>query len=493
MNMTITGKGLLDALAASLSALLANGMEQVLGPGVQTPVLGPLTWADLGIFVCFVFAILAANAIAAAVLRRRKRQEEFPAGPRTWRGDILQIVDKPLYLLVWIYGIYIAASPLVEKLATGNGPHPFRQFLDALFNFGFFAALFWMFFRFTTVLEARLRTWTNKNGSKLDEIVLPLVVRSLRAIVPVVGIIFALPVIGLSQEYAAVVSKGSSILMILVLAWILFQAVQVGEHAVLAKYDIKAADNLQARKVYTQVHVLGKTIYVVIAIFTVASVLMLFEEVRRLGTSLLASAGVVGVIAGFAAQRTIANLFAGFQVAITQPIRLDDVVIVETEWGRVEEITLTYVVVHLWDDRRLILPLSYFIEKPFQNWTRASADLLGSVLLWVDYSLPVENIRSAAKQIIESSTLWDKRFWNLQVSDANERAMQIRILATATDSSKAWDLRCEIREKLIGYIQQNHPKGLPRTRSDVNWPQSNGTQPASPQMGPRGTEPAVSH
>jgi len=202
----------------------------------------------------------------------------------------------------------------------------------------------------------------------------------------------------------------------------------------------------------------------------VASVLMLFEEMRRFGTSILASAGVVGIIIGFAAQKTISNLFAGFQLAMTQPIRLDDVVIVEGEWGRIEEITLTYVVIHIWDDRRLVVPLSYFIEKPFQNWTRASADLLGSVFVWVDYSLPLDETRKALKGIIESNPLWDRRFWNLQVTDATERAMQIRVLATAADSSKAWDLRCDIREKLIAYIQKNHPQSLPQLRASFEKP-----------------------
>jgi small-conductance mechanosensitive channel len=287
-------------------------------------------------------------------------------------------------------------------------------------------------------------------------------------IVPVVGIIFALPLIGLSQAYAGVIARGSSILLIGAVAWILVQLVHLGEKAVLAKYDITAADNLQARKVYTQVHVISKTLYVIIAIFTVASILMLFEEVRRFGTSLLASAGVIGIIVVFAAQRTIANLFAGFQLAMTQPIRIDDVVIVEGEWGRVEEITLTYVVIHIWDDRRLVVPLSHFIEKPFQNWTRVSAELLGSVFVWVDYGLPLDAARKAVQQIVEASPLWDRRFWNLQVTDATERAMQIRVLATAADSSKAWDLRCEIREKLIAHIQKHHPQSLPLLRTEIS-------------------------
>ena len=379
---------------------------------------------------------------------------------------ILTTIDKPLYLLIWIYGINLAVTPLLLRLPVGEPPHPVRQLVDMLFNLGIFVVLFWLFFRLTRVLETRLTSWARKTDSKLDDLVVPLLGRTLRVVVPVLGIIFALPVIGLSQEYAAVLAKGSSILIICAVAWVLFQAVHLGEKAVLAKYDITAADNLQARKVYTQVHVLSKTLYVIISIFTAASVLMLFEEVRRFGTSLLASAGVLGIIIGFAAQRTIANLFAGFQLAMTQPIRLDDVVIVEGEWGRVEEITLTYVVIHIWDDRRLIVPLSHFIEKPFQNWTRVSANILGSVFLWVDYTLPLEEVRKATQEIVQASAIWDKRFWNLQVTDTTERTMQIRVLATAADSGKAWDLRCEIREKLIGFIQRNHPDRLPRIRAE---------------------------
>jgi small-conductance mechanosensitive channel len=223
---------------------------------------------------------------------------------------------------------------------------------------------------------------------------------------------------------------------------------------------------LHARKVRTQLQVISKTLYILVGIFSVASILMLFEEVRHLGTSILASAGVVGVVLGFAAQKTIANLFAGFQIALAQPIRLDDVVVVAGEWGRIEEITLTYVVIHIWDDRRLIVPLSDFIEKSFENWTRTSAGLLGSVLLWVDYSLPLEETRDTVRQIIETNPLWDRRFWNLQVTDASERTMQIRVLVTAVDSSTSWNLRCDVREKLVAFIQKHHPQSLPRIRAD---------------------------
>jgi len=385
------------------------------------------------------------------------------------------VIGKPIYLLVWIYGLYLAATPLLLQASRGQNWRSVLELLDKAIDIAVFAVLIWLFFRFTHVLEAWMTKVVSKTSSKIDDLIAPLVGKSLRIIVPVLGVIFALPLLGLPERYASVVSKGTSIMLIVAVALILWQVVGLGEKAVLAGYDINAADNLRARKAYTQVHVISKALYLAITVFTLASVLMLFKEVQRFGTSILASAGVVGIIFGFAAQKTISNLFAGFQLAMTQPIRLDDVVIVENEWGHIEEITLTYVVVKIWDDRRLIVPLSSFIEKPFQNWTRSSAELLGSVSVWVDYSLPLGEVRAALKEIIENDPLWDKRFWNLQVTEASEHTMQIRVLATSADSSKGWDLRCNIREKLIAYIQQHHEKCLPKVRADLG--------PASPVSG----------
>jgi len=467
MNTTMSGKGFLDTLAISLTTLLSAMMERLFGPGVHTPRFGDVTWADLGVLLCFVLLVLLLNGLAASFLRRKIRQAEAHPESKEWRTQLWQTVGRPLYLLIWVYGIYLAATPLLLKLPTVNGPHLIQQLFDKLFNVGVFFVLFWLFFRFTHVLEARLKALAGKTSSKLDDLMVPLLGRSLRVIVPVVGLIFALPMIGLSPATAGVFAKGSTILIIGTVAYILFQLVALGEKAVLAQHDINAADNLQARKVYTQVHILSKTIHVIISIFTVASVLMLFEEVRQFGASILASAGVLGIIIGFAAQRTIANLFAGFQIAMTQPIRLDDVVIVEGEWGRIEEITLTYVMVHIWDDRRLVVPLSYFIEKPFQNWTHVSADLMGSVFIWADYSLPIAQLRPAVERIVKECKDWDQRFWNLQVTDTTDRAMQLRVLATAADASKAWNLRCEIREKLVAFIQEQLPQGLPKVRASL--------------------------
>jgi small-conductance mechanosensitive channel len=468
MDTVNLGTSFLDALTASLTRLLTKVMVRLFGPGIEAPVLGPFSWADLGVFLGFVLVVLFVNRLAVGFLRRKVLQVDTRPGSAEGRARLFRTVDKPIDLLIWLGTVYLLGKPLLVKVSVAAELHPLGQLFDKLFNLGVFVVLFWLFLRFTRILEARLAARATKAASKLQALLAPLLGSALRVIVPVIGIIFALPVIALPPEYAGVLAQGSSILIISAVAWMLFQIVNLGEKAVLAKYDITAADNLRARKVYTQIHVLSNALYVIIAIFTMASVLMLFEEARRFGTSLLASAGVIGVIIGVAAQRTTANLFAGFQLAMTQPIRLDDVVIVEGEWGRIEEITLTYVVLHIWDDRRLIIPLSYFIEKPFQNWTRASAQLLGSVFLWVDYSLPLGELRNAVQRIVESSPLWDKRFWNLQVTDTTDHAMQLRVLATAADSSKAWDLRCEIREKLIGFVQKNLPQHLPRLRADLS-------------------------
>ncbi|MDA8365026.1 MAG: mechanosensitive ion channel [Gammaproteobacteria bacterium] len=456
---------ILDKIAAVFAVLVANGLERLFGPRINHPVLGPLTLSDLCVTASFVVLFFIIHAVAAIFLRAEAGKAE--AGAKYLKHSVFNAAGKPIYLLIWIFGSYISLTPLLLRL-----PKEPLGLIWSIFNrligFGIFIVLLWFFFRTTRAMERHLEGWAAKNKSESASLFGPMVGKSLRILLPVLGIIFALPVLNLPPQYSEVVGKGSSVLLIGAATLICFQVVNLGERLVLAKFNINVSDNLRARKLYTQVHVLSKALYFIISLFAVACGLMLFREVRELGTSLLASAGIVGVVLGFAAQKSIGNLLAGFQIAMAQPIRLDDVVIVENEWGRIEEIALTYVVVHIWDDRRLIVPLSYFIEKPFQNWTRASAQLMGSVFFWVDYTFPVDEARKALTEIIESQPLWDKRFWNLQVSDADDKTMQLRVLATAADSSKSWDLRCAIREQFIGYIQKNYPQCLPRTRAELD-------------------------
>src|SRR6185503_20725299 len=225
--------------------------------------------------------------------------------------------------------------------------------------------------------------------------------------------------------------------------------------------------NLTARKHVTQVRVLQRSADVLVIIVTLAAALMTFEPVRQYGVSLFASAGVAGIVAGLAARPVLSNLFAGVQIAMTQPIRLEDAVIVENEYGNIEEITSTYVVVRLWDLRRLVLPLTYFIEKPFQNWTRESSTLIGTVLIYVDYRAPVDAIRKAAEAIVRASNHWDGRVFNVAVTDFKHDTMEVRILASAGTSGRVFDLRCEVREKLVDFLQREHPEALPRQRTEL--------------------------
>ncbi|MCF8714095.1 mechanosensitive ion channel [Joostella atrarenae] len=267
-----------------------------------------------------------------------------------------------------------------------------------------------------------------------------------------------------NEETALVIGKLSSILLVISVAWALIVILKVTKSRYLRRYDIKSENNLNARKLYTQFNILERIIIFIIIMIAIAVILMLFESVRKIGLSLFASAGVAGIILGLAAQKVIGTILAGLQIAISQPIRLDDVLVVEGEWGWVEEISLTFVVVRIWDKRRLILPTTYFIEKPFQNWTRNSADILGTVFIYTDYNIPFDKLREELTRLLESTDLWDKKVNVLQVTDNKENYVEIRALMSAKNSPQAWDLRVFIREKLIEYIQNNYPESFPKTR-----------------------------
>lgn len=249
-----------------------------------------------------------------------------------------------------------------------------------------------------------------------------------------------------------------------VFAWLAISVVNAIQAGIGAKYDVDVVDNLKARKIHTQLKVFKNIVIFLILFFTISVALLSFNSIRQLGVSLLASAGVAGIILGFAAQKSISMLLAGFQLAITQPIRLDDVVIVEGEWGRIEEITLTYVVVAIWDKRRMVLPVTYFIDQPFENWTRQSSDILGTVFLYVDYSFPVNKLREYMTEALNKNPHWDGNVNVLQVTDSSEKTMELRALASAKDSGIAWDLRVQLREDLITFIQKNYPESLPKSR-----------------------------
>ncbi|WP_371240668.1 mechanosensitive ion channel family protein [Pantoea sp. KPR_PJ] len=285
--------------------------------------------------------------------------------------------------------------------------------------------------------------------------------------IPLLLINLGINYVNIEPHSLGFITTTCNIFIILSFCSVLIRLINVAQDMLFIRYDINISNNLRARKIRTQIMYVRKVAIVVLVTLCLSLILISFPGVRRFGTTILAGAGVAGIIIGFALQKSLVNLFAGIQIAFTQPIKIDDAVVVEKEWGWIEEINLTYVVVRLWDLRRLVLPITYFTENPFQNWTRNNAQILGSVFLYLDYSMPLEPLRQHFEKVLSETRLWDRETQVLQVTDTTEKTMTIRLLMTAQNSPTAWDLRCYVREKMIEFIQQNYPQGLPRVRASL--------------------------
>jgi small-conductance mechanosensitive channel len=288
--------------------------------------------------------------------------------------------------------------------------------------------------------------------------------KPLNHFIPLLTLTVILPYLTLKDVYEDRLKTWLGIFLLISFSNLLVNAIKILEDYVYSKYDFNKEDNLKERKIRTQLQFIRRISTIVIILITISLILLSFDNVRKLGAGLLTGVGISGIIIGFAAQKSLGNLLAGFQIAFTQPIRIDDVLVVEGEWGRVEDITLTYVVLNIWDQRRLILPINYFIEKPFQNWTRTTSEILGTIFLYVDYNVPVDILRTELTRLLNESPLWDKRVGILQVTDVKEHTIELRGLISARNSSQAFDLRCYIRENLIKFLSKNYPDSLPKNR-----------------------------
>nr|WP_229792442.1 mechanosensitive ion channel domain-containing protein [Lysobacter bugurensis] len=271
----------------------------------------------------------------------------------------------------------------------------------------------------------------------------------------------------LPAPWIARAQHGLALLGMLCVVWLIVRAVGAIEHVIVRRHPLDVVDNLQARRIQTQARVLSRMGQVTVVLIGVSLALMTFPAIREIGTTLLASAGIAGVVAGLAAKPVFGNLIAGLQIALTQPIRLDDVVIVENEWGRVEEITSAFVVVRIWDERRMVVPLQWFIEHPFQNWTRTSSQLLGHAMLWLDYRTPMPEVRAELERICQSDPRWDGRVCVAQVTETDRTTIAVRLLVSARNSGDLFDLRCAVRERMIDFLNAHHPEALPRMRANV--------------------------
>ncbi len=288
-----------------------------------------------------------------------------------------------------------------------------------------------------------------------------------RFVLKAIALSVALPAAGLSPATFVVLQHAIELVLIGASAWMVVALTFALEDVAVTRFRIDAPNNLRARRVRTRVNVIRRITVVFASIVAFAAALTTFDVGRSFGTTLLASAGILSLIVGIAARPALSNLLAGLQIFFAEPVRIDDVIVIDNEWGRIEEITLTNIVVRTWDERRLVLPIQYFLNQPFQNWTRHTTHLQATAFIAVDYTTPVERVREELGNILDQSENWDRRTWSLQVTDATERIVQLRALMTARDAPTAWDLRCEVRERLLAFLQHELPSALPRQRVDM--------------------------
>jgi small-conductance mechanosensitive channel len=315
-------------------------------------------------------------------------------------------------------------------------------------------------------LLGRFRRAHDTNGHSQTLQIVKRISRPAQALIVLTGVGIILPLLDVPQHYLEILQKGLAVVWFLALGWLLVALVYCLEDFFLLRYDISVSNNLRARRARTQMQLMRRMLITLLILVDAGLVLSVFRDsqIWHYGAGLLASAGLASLVLATAAKTSASNFLAGMQIALTEPIRLDDVVIVEGEWGKIEEITTTYVIVAIWDQRRLVVPLTYFIETPFQNWTRNTSDLLGTSFLYVDYSIPVQALRDELTRVLENEPLWDKRVNACQVTNLSEHTMEIRCLLSAADASKQFDLRCIVREKMVAFIQKNYPDAFPRTR-----------------------------
>jgi len=287
---------------------------------------------------------------------------------------------------------------------------------------------------------------------------------------PLIAARIALPYLTFPERLGTALLRLTAVASTIAVAWAIIASIGLYTDLVKRRYNIADEDNLRARQVETRIDILARSAIIVVGLVALALSLMTFPSIRAIGTTLLASAGVAGIVIGIAARPLFENLIAGVQLALSQPIRIDDVVIVEGEYGHIEQIASTFVVVRIWDQRRMVLPLTYFIEKPFQNWTRTGSALLGTVFLYLDYTVPVDALRGYLPKILETDKKWDGAVHGVQVTDAKESTVEVRILVSARNSSDLFDLRCNVREAMIAFLHANHPTALPTNRQMVMGP-----------------------
>jgi small-conductance mechanosensitive channel len=433
---------------------------------MRTEITTGLNWGEVAAG-CLHLTVLFAIQFGLDRLAKKLRVDRLSlVNDRSTKTGVLRALLTRFDLWIWGCGLYTLLTWHFNRLvSTVLGPDwapPARQ--AAILQVITLLALSSLAGRLIYVTNRRLRALAAGDSSHWESVVAVLCADALQVGIPLVAMIFALGRIGLPTSITSNSRDIINALVILGTGYLACRQVNLAADKIIQSHRVHGGVDVRSRALYTEVSALRKAILFVLAFLTVATAMIFCAPLRHIGTSLLASAGLVTVLAGVVVQRSLGHLFAGFQLALTQPILLDDLVVVEGEVGKVEEITLAYVVIHLWDQRRLVVPITHFLEKPFENWTRRSPELLGTVFLYFDYHLPVNELREEFFRYVEAHPAWDKRTRSMVVADAKETSIQIRALVSASDPDKLWTLRCDVREALICFVQQKHPTHLVKTR-----------------------------
>ena len=313
-----------------------------------------------------------------------------------------------------------------------------------------------------------LRRFAERTPGSVDDVYVDYAWRPMRWILVAMALASVRRPLRLPDRWDDLWTQTAGLVVPLLMGWFAIAMIRASVKAVEVATDITVADNLRARRRRTRSAILGRIAIIAIGFITICLMLLSIPSIRSIGVTLMASAGLAGLAVGAAAQPALKNIIAGVQMAFTEPIRIDDVVIIENEWGRIEEIRLTYVIVRLWDERRLVVPVSKFLESSFQNWTRTTSGLLGSAFFWLDPTTDIVRLRAKFEELVKADPLWDGRAHVLQVTDTKPDAIEVRVLATASDAARAFDLRCSLREAMLAYIRDEMPEALPRRRVAVD-------------------------
>ncbi len=444
-----------------LSVQLAN----ILGPWSKTELFLHITIAKVILGLLAALIVLGIRLIARHFLNQPADQHKPDDSGRYWLGGIRFALKKGVSIFFFVTAALIFVSPFLPHLVFAiNSQVPF-QAVSKLAELGYLAALLVFCFHVVRLIVNWLDARATRTPRKWFYSAFPLLGRLLYYNLIVLAVQSAIFVLDLAQPGRAIASKAASIATALINAVLVIQMIRAVEDMAMVGTESRIADTYKMRGLQTRLRVLRQLLTFIVAMVALGAILMNIDAVRQIGTGLLASAGVAGVIVGLAAQKSLTTIIAGLQIALTNPMKIGDVVVVESDYGTIEEITLTYVVVKIWDLRRLILPITYFLEKPFEDWTRSSSELLGTVFLYVDYAIPIETIRAEAQKIVAASPLWDKRAHAVQVTDWKSSTVEVRILVSADTAPRLFDLRCLVREKILTFIQENNPQGFPHVRN----------------------------